>query len=615
LPLTTGLMRNSRIRLVALVIALAATACADDPAGVARPEMTPQLATVDAHAVSTGDDFTCALRAAVVACQGLNNYGQAPASKAAATGFFMEIAAGGLHACARRNDGVIECWGNNNFSQAPATRTAATGFYVSLTAGTNHTCALRNDGVIECWGQNSHGQAQSTYTPAVGTAFANVSARRNHTCARRSTDSAVQCWGENLDGQAPATKFSAASVFLDVAVGFNHTCALRFDQKVECWGNNFYGQAPALKTAAVGSFTRIASGDLHTCGLRTDGKIECWGVSSYGEAPALISAPSGVSFSTLSIGTYHSCGTWNQGVLQCWGRSVYGEAISDIPAIQSMLVAESANGSMYLFFTDAWGETEFTIKRRRRFPDRTYGEWLEILRAPPNSTSYHDLMITEGYDYQYAVRACNTLCTPWRMSSVVRARTNEAPAAATSVTASVANPSRIDVAWAHFGNETSFNVQRRIRTYAGYGPWMLIANPAANTSSYTDLDVTTGKGYTYRVQACNAQGCSAWTSSPQATNETVPEFPPEMDATAYDANWIQLIWYDINPNEQGFQVQRTTRVGTTWSAYTTILNPPASAYWYDDNTVSSGTTYRYRVRACNVAGCSAYYATRIVTTP
>ena len=598
------------------LIALAAAACVDDPASIARREATPQFATVDAHAVSTGDDFTCALRAGAVQCQGLNDHGQAPASKTAASGFFMQIAAGGLHACALRNDGVVECWGNNNFFQAPATRTAAVGFYTVLTAGTHHNCALRNDGVIECWGYNTHGQAPPTKAAAIG-AFANVSTKREHTCARRSTDSAVECWGDNSAGEAPATKFSAASVFREVAVGSNHTCALRFDGKAECWGDNFNGQAPALKTAGVGNFTQITSGDLHSCGLRTDGKIECWGANSWGEAPALISPPSGISFETLSISPYHACGTWSQGVLQCWGRSNYGEATSDIPAIQSMIRAQAVDGPILVYYTDASDETEFQVERRRRFANATFGEWLQIRRAPANSTSFYDWLVTEGDIYQYRVRACDeSVCTPWRLGTLIRAAAQTAPPAATSVTASLANPTRIDLAWSHTGgNESSFNVQRRIRTYGNLGPWTLVATPATDAGSYTDLDVTTGKGYTYRVQACNAMGCSAWTSSSQVMNETVPALAPEMTATAEGATWIQLVWYDINSNEEAFQLQRATLVGGSWSAYETILYAGIGAYWHDDHTVSTGTTYRYRVRACNVAGCSAYYATRPVTTP
>jgi hypothetical protein len=610
-------MQNSWIKSSArmLAIALAATACADDPASIARPDATPQFATVDAHAVSAGDDFTCALRAGAVQCQGLNNEGQAPASKTATSGIFMQIAAGGLHACALRNDGVIECWGNNNFFQAPATRTAATGHYIALSAGTYYTCALRNDGVIECWGQNSHGQAQPTFTAATGY-FINVSAKRNHTCARRSTDSAVQCWGQNLDGQAPATKLAAASVFQDVAVGYNHTCALRFDGKIECWGNNFYGQAPALRTAAVGSYTRLSAGDLHTCAVRTDGKVECWGVSSWGEAPALLSPPSGTSFEMISVGPYHSCGIW-QGVLQCWGRSNYGEATSDIPAIQSMIRAEPVDGPILVYYTDASDETEFQIERRRRFSNNTYGEWLQIRRAAANATGFYDWMVTEGYNYQYRVRACDewVTCTPWRASSLVRAKVQTAPVALTSLTASLTNPTRIDVTWSHTGNESSFNVQRRIRTFAGFGPWTLVATPAADAAAYTDLDVTTGKGYTYRVQACNAIGCSAWTSSTQIINETVPDAPSEIVATALTPTFVQLYWNDNSTNEEAFQLQRTTQVGGSYTDYVTITNTPVNYNGHDDYTVASGTTYRYRVRACNVAGCSAYVPSRAVTTP
>jgi hypothetical protein len=175
-------------------------------------------------------------------------------------------------------------------------------------------------------------------------------------------------------------------------------------------------------------------------------------------------------------------------------------------------------------------------------------------------------------------------------------------------------PTYIDVTWSHTGNESSFNVQRRLRTFSGYGPWTLVATPSADASRYTDFDVVTGKGYTYRVQACNAIGCSAWVSSSQIINETAPDAPSDLQGSAVAATMVELFWSDNSTNEETFQLQRTTLVGGSYTDWVTIANTTEN-WGYDDHTVSSGTTYRYRVRSCNVAGCSAYAAGRALTTP
>ena len=610
-------MQNFRIHLFTrvFILALAATACADDPASLGRPDATPQFATVDASDVSTGDDFTCVVRAGDVQCQGRNFEAQAPSSKTATVGYFVQVSAGDQHACALRDDGTVECWGNNNLSQAPSARDATVGVYTAVTSGGSYNCALRGDGVIECWGNNALGQAPATVTAAAGV-FTQVSAKREHTCARRS-DGVIQCWGRNTSGQAPATKAAATGTFLQVSTGYDHTCALRTDGKVECWGNNFDGRAPALRTAAVGGYTRVASSDMHSCGLRADGKIECWGTNNYGEAPALIRPPTGRAFTAFSLSNYHSCGIWDDGVLQCLGRYDYGAATSDIPAVLSMVRASAVDGPILLNYTDASDEAEFQIERRRRYADKTYGEWLRLPHRNANFTSTYDWLVTEGYYYQYRVRACDALgtCTPWRGTGVVRAGALSAPAAPGSVSTSLVNTSQISVTWSHTGNESSFTVQRRLRTYAGFGIWKVVATQAADVMTYTDMDVTTGRGYTYRVQACNSIGCSAWTTGDQIINETLPAAPSGLTATALSSTLVRVSWADNSTNEAAFQLQAKSSMGGESSDYFNVTHTAPDATSYDDSSVISGFTYRYRVRSCNVAGCSAYVTSSPVTPP
>ena len=45
--------------------------------------------------------------------------------------------------------------------------------------------------------------------------------------------------------------------------------------------------------------------------------------------------------------------------------------------------------------------------------------------------------------------------------------------------------------------------------------------------------------------------------------------------------------------------------GGTWSAYVNVAYLPASQPNYLDGDLPPGAAYRYRIRACNLAGCSA----------
>ena len=120
--------------------------------------------------VSMGlSQFFCGLRAdGVVQCWG-NPAGGAssafPAVRAATSGAFVQVSAGGAHTCALRGDGIVECWGNDSFGQAPATRAATQGSFTQVSSGGTYTCALRTDGNIECWGNNDQGRAPALRLP------------------------------------------------------------------------------------------------------------------------------------------------------------------------------------------------------------------------------------------------------------------------------------------------------------------------------------------------------------------------------------------------------------------------------------------------------------------
>jgi hypothetical protein len=64
-----------------------------------------------------------------------------------------------------------------------------------------------------------------------------------------------------------------------------------------------------------------------------------------------------------------------------------------------------------------------------------------------------------------------------------------------------------------------------------------------------------------------------------------------------------LTWSDNSDNESSFEVQRSNFLGLSW---TTIATPPAGSTQHQDTGLQRNTTYSYRVRACNAAGCSAW---------
>src|SRR5262249_4642128 len=74
-----------------------------------------------------------------------------------------------------------------------------------------------------------------------------------HACAIIAGE--VTCWGYNMDGEygdgssspsvanyTPGARAMGISGATQLALGYNHTCALLGDGSVRCWGSGSYGQ-------------------------------------------------------------------------------------------------------------------------------------------------------------------------------------------------------------------------------------------------------------------------------------------------------------------------------------------------------------------------------------
>jgi alpha-tubulin suppressor-like RCC1 family protein len=124
-----------------------------------------------------------------------------------------------------------------------------------------------------------------------------------------------------------------------VALGGDHTCAIKTDGSLWCWGYNGYGQlgdgtntiryTPVPITSGVSS---VALGPYHTCAVKQDGSLYCWGSNQYGQVgvgPVGSSVISPVEVMqdvlTVSAGSYHTCAIKIDGTLWCWGYNYYGQ--------------------------------------------------------------------------------------------------------------------------------------------------------------------------------------------------------------------------------------------------------------------------------------------------
>ena len=91
-------------------------------------------------------------------------------------------------------------------------------------------------------------------------------------------------------------------------------------------------------------------------------------------------------------------------------------------------------------------------------------------------------------------------------------------------------------------------------------------------------------------------------SSDDQVVEVAPASPTNLTGTLVN-NLVRLNWNDISNNESGFKIERKLLNGN----FSVIGTVSANTTTYDDNSISTGQTYIYRVYSYNSAGNSASY--------
>ncbi len=84
--------------------------------------------------------------------------------------------------------------------------------------------------------------------------------------------------------------------------------------------------------------------------------------------------------------------------------------------------------------------------------------------------------------------------------------------------------------------------------------------------------------------------------------DSAPRDPHKLEADENGEHRIDLKWVDRSDNETRFEIERRTP-GGSWAEIATVDRDEES---YRDRGLEEDTTYEYRVRACNPAGCSKY---------
>jgi hypothetical protein len=103
------------------------------------------------------------------------------------------------------------------------------------------------------------------------------------------------------------------------------------------------------------------------------------------------------------------------------------------------------------------------------------------------------------------------------------------------------------------------------------------------------------------------------TPVPSPTPPPVPAAPSNLTANAGNATTVLLSWTDNSNNEDGFRIERCTNNNCT--NFVQIAQAGPNTVNFVNGGLARNTRYRYRVRAFNASGNSAYSNIADVRTP
>lgn len=273
----------------------------------------------------------------------------------------------------------------------------------SVSAGLEHICyvyistAGSTTQSVQCSGSNADGQITGTAELSTQSTGVSISGRPStitnvvevvaggfHTCVLLTSPSGqVFCWGERAAGDVGASYVSGGSDVngspnmvpvsgssgsgglgdtsgvVQLAAGYQHTCALLANGGVYCWGQNDVNQlgdssfipnavpVPVTITSAViTNAVQISAGYQHTCAILGNAptqSVVCWGDNTFGQLTGvpdtttsttqqyvvdfgtatpiveILSVSAGVGHTCVLLNDKTSAGVVQYGVVRCWG--------------------------------------------------------------------------------------------------------------------------------------------------------------------------------------------------------------------------------------------------------------------------------------------------------
>ena len=231
------------------------------------------------------------------------------------------------------------------------------------------------------------------------------------------------------------------------------------------------------------------------------------------------------------------------------------------------------------------------------------GKWTswKCINKAVNATTFTDSSVISGMNYKYTVRAVNG-----KSLSSFTGSDNLLYIAEPIV--KIANASDgINVSWSKSGGATGYIVYRKqynAKTKK-WSSWKNIGTKKAEETSWADKSVKAGVKYKYTVRAVNFKTKSSYTSTQGLVRLLIPTVKTENTTNGVNVTWNKIT------GAKGYIIYRAENVNGKWTGWKRICKL-GNVNSYIDSTATSGTTYKYTVKAYNGASVSEYIASSAV---
>ena len=305
----------------------------------------------------------------------------------------------------------------------------------------------------------------------------------------------------------------------------------------------------------------------------------------------------GTTTSTSYVNTGASTGTTyyyrvkavnRNGMASGYSNIVSGKAKAAAPAAPSVTAGNSSTGKPRLTWKAVSGAVSYRIYR-----SESRGTGYSLL-GTTSSTSYVNTGAAAGKTYYYRVKAVNRDGMASGYSNIVSGKAKAAAPAAPSVTAGNSSTGKPRLTWKAVSGAVSYRIYRSESRGTGYS---LLGT--TSSTSYVNTGAAAGKTYYYRVKAVNRDGMASGYSNIVSGKATLPA--PVLNIGLSVSSGKPMLAWDAVPGATSYRIYRSTSRGTGYSLLATTTSTSRV-----NTSAAKGTTYYYRVKACNAAGLSPY---------